>query len=75
MIEVNQPLQSKVIFELGVSIAQWLAHLILDPAAPGSIPSAPKKFSEENKLPLLMLIKGLSRRKVDSGLKMLIEPI
>ena len=29
------------------SIARWLAYLLPDPAAPGSIPSIPKFFSEE----------------------------
>ena len=29
------------------SIAQWLAYLLLDPAAPGSILRVPKKISEE----------------------------
>ena len=28
----------------GGSIAQWLAYLLLDPAAPGAIPSIPKFF-------------------------------
>ena len=32
---------------LGDSIAQWLAHLLLSPAAPGSSHSIPKKLSEE----------------------------
>ena len=29
---------------LGGSIAQWFAYLLLDPAAPGSIPSVPEKL-------------------------------
>ena len=29
------------------STAQWLAHMLTDPAAPGSIPSFPEIFSEE----------------------------
>ena len=28
-------------------MAQWLPYLLLDPAAPGSIPSIPKKISDE----------------------------
>ena len=32
---------------MGGSISQWLAYLLPDPAAPGSIPSIPLKFSEE----------------------------
>ena len=32
---------------LGGSIAQWLSYLLLEPAAPGSIPSIPEIFSEE----------------------------
>ena len=32
---------------LGGSIAQWLSYLLLEPAAPGSIPSIPENFSEE----------------------------
>ena len=31
---------------LGSSFAKWLAYLLLDPAALGSIPSLPKQFSE-----------------------------
>ena len=31
----------------GGSLSQWLAHLVQDPAAPGSIPSIPKEFSQE----------------------------
>ena len=32
---------------LGGSIVRWLAYLLLEPAAPGSIPSIPEIFSEE----------------------------
>ena len=32
---------------LGGSVVQWLAYLLLEPAAPGSIPSIPEIFSEE----------------------------
>ena len=32
---------------LGGSIVQWLAYLLQEPAAPGSIPSIPEIFSEE----------------------------
>ena len=32
----------------GGNIPQWLAYLLSNPAAPGSIPSIPNKFSEEN---------------------------
>ena len=38
----------------GGSIARWLGSLLLDPAAPGFIPSIPKKMS----LMLLSLING-----------------
>ena len=41
------------------------------PAAPGLIPSIP----EEKILMLLRLINGAGKREVDSGLKMLTEPI
>ena len=40
----------KIFFKLfapGDSKAQWLAYLLLDPAAPGLIPSVLKKISEE----------------------------
>ena len=40
------------------SVAQWLASLLLEPAAPGSNPSGPKIFSEEKLLMLLGLIQG-----------------
>ena len=40
--------------------------MLPDPAGPGLIPSIPK---------LVSLINGVGKRKVDSGLKMLIEPI
>ena len=32
---------------MGVGVAQWLAYLLPDSAAPGSIPSIPENFSEE----------------------------
>ena len=35
------------VYPEGGSIAQWLASLLPDPAAPGSIPSVPQKISEE----------------------------
>ena len=38
------------------SKAQWLAHLLPDPTAPGLIPSVPKKNSEEV-LPMLLRLK------------------
>ena len=57
------------------SLAQWLAHLLLDPAAPGLIASVPKKYSEEKIVNVAWLISGDAMWKVDSGLKMLFKPI
>ena len=37
----------KLIHAIGSSIAQWFSSLLPDPAAPGSIPSAPEIFSDE----------------------------
>ena len=39
----------KNIGRMGVSIAQWLTHLLPDPAAQGLIPSVPPKI-KSNKL-------------------------
>ena len=55
--------------------AQWLANLLLDPAAPGSISSIPKKISVEIFFDVAEVNQRLCLEKVDSGLKMLIEPI
>ena len=33
---------------MGVIISQWLAYLLQGPTVPGSIPSTPNLFSEEN---------------------------
>ena len=33
----------KFLFDLWGSMVQWLAYLLLDPAAPGSIPSVPRR--------------------------------
>ena len=38
------------------SIAQWLAYFLLDPTAPGLIPSIPNFFQKENLLMLPRLI-------------------
>ena len=40
----------KVLSQYGGSIAQWLAYLLPDPVAPGLIPNAPEKFSEDKML-------------------------
>ena len=69
-------LQESESFNETGGIAQWLAaNLLLDPAAPSSIPSIPKTVSEEKVLMLLKLINGAGQRKMDSGLQMLINPI
>ena len=60
---------------IGGSIALWLAYLLPDPAAMDSIPSIPEIFPEEKLSMLLRLINSAGLRKVDSGLKMLIELI
>ena len=60
----------KVDHFLRFKIAQCLAYSLLEPAAPGSNPRGPKILSM-----LLRLINGAAKRKVDSGLKMLIEHI
>ena len=44
-------------------------------AAPGLVHRVPEMFSKEIFLILLRLINGAGLRKVDSGLKMLFEPI
>ena len=59
----------------GVSMTQWLAYLLLDPAAPGLIPSVHNFFSDENIVNVAESNKRGAWRKVGSGLKMLIEPI
>ena len=59
----------------GDSIAQWLAYLLPDPSSSGLIPSAPKFFFRKKLSTFLKLINGTGLRKVDSGLKMLIEAI
>ena len=43
---------------LGGSIAELLAHLFPDPAAPGLITSIPKKIQRKKLLMLLKLING-----------------
>ena len=42
----------------GGNKAQWLAYLVLNPAALGSIPNNSEKFSEEKLSMLLMLVNG-----------------
>ena len=55
-------------------IAQWLKDLLPDPAAPGSIPSVPQTFSEEHIVNIVEVnLWCCYNRKVESGLKMLIE--
>ena len=49
-----------------------VAYLLLTQQPRVLIPSVPEIFSEEK---LSMLLRLINRRKVDSGLKMLIEPI
>ena len=53
----------------GGSIALWLGYLLTGPAAQGLMPKGKKL------LMLFKLINTIAKRKVDSGLKMLIEPI
>ena len=43
---------------LGGSVVQWLAYLLLEPAAPGSIPSIPEIFQKKKLSKLLRLIYG-----------------
>ena len=50
-------------------------YLLPDPAALGLIPKDPKFFQRKIFLMLLRLINGTGWRKVDSGLKLLIDPI
>ena len=57
----------------GGSLVLRLTYLLLDPAAPGLNPK--KCFQRKKILTLLRLTNGPGERKVDSGLKMLIEPI
>ena len=57
------------------NIPQCLSYLLPDQALVGSIPSI-REFFKKNKLSMLLrLINSAAIRKVDSGLKMLIEPI
>ena len=57
------------------SVAKWLAYLHPDTAALGSIPLLPEMFSEEKIIDVLRLINGAGKRRVDSGLNILIKPI
>ena len=57
------------------SIAQLLVYLLPDPAALSSIPKFSEFFSYEEIVDVARLINGAAYRKVDSGLKMMIEPI
>ena len=50
-------------------MAQWLADLLPDPAAPDSIPSIPQKISEEKLFQFLRKINGAGKRKVERGFK------
>ena len=56
-----------------VSLAQWLTNFLPDPAAPGSFPSIPIIFSEENIVDVAEA--NQQRCSQESGLKMLNEPI
>ena len=56
-------------------MAQWLAHLLLDPDAPGLIPRIPNIFQMKKIANFAEAIHNAANRKVDSGLKLLIEPI
>ena len=57
-------------------MAAWLAFLLPDPATPGSIPTAfPKIFQKKKLLMLPRLINGAAKKKVDHGMKMLMELI
>ena len=53
----------------GGSIAQWIAYLLLDPAATGLIPWIPVIFQRNTLSLLLRLINGTCWRNKDSGLK------
>ena len=62
----------------GCRMAHWFAYLLPDPAGTGLIPSIPDTFSEEkigSAAKVKRLINSAAQRKVDSGLKMLIESI
>ena len=61
------------LMKTGGIIAQWFPHLLLHPAAPGSIPSITYFF--QRKELLMFLINFAASRKVVSGLIMLMEPI
>ena len=56
----------------GDSTAQWLAHMLTDPAAPGSIPSFPEIFSEEKIADVTEVNQWCCLEKTE---KMLMEPI
>ena len=60
---------------VGASIAQWLAFLLVAPARCTEFDSQHfQKIIRKKLLMLLRLINGAAYRKVDSGMKMLIEP-
>ena len=56
-------------------MAQWQAYLLLDPDASGSIPGIPNIFQMKKIANFAEAIHNAANGKVDSGLKMLIEPI
>ena len=57
-------------------MAQWLAYLLLDPDASGSTPGIPTNIFQMKKIAnFAEAIHNAANRKVDSGLKLLIEPI
>ena len=51
---------------LKIVMAHWLAYLLPDPAAAGSIPSIGKKIHWKNLSMLLRFINGAAYRKADS---------
>ena len=58
-----------------ISLVGDIIALASHPAALGLNPRIPQKISEEKLLMLLRLINGAGKRKIDSGMKMLIDPI
>ena len=61
--------------ELRGCIGHWFAYSLPDTAALSSITSVSKKIQRKKLSMMQKLINGAALSKVDSGLKMLIEPI
>ena len=59
----------------GGIMVEWLAYLLPDPADVGSIPSVPEIPQRIKLSMLLRFINGSAKRKVNSGLILLIKPI